>query len=153
MRFVPFDPATKMSEAFVIDREDRELHIAKGAFEVIAKLAEVPADAGDKSTILPQQGNRVIAVAAGAPNALRLVGLIALSDPPREDSAKLVATLRDMRVRTVMVTGDSPVTAQPSPARSVSTAPSARPSSFPKIRASTNSAYSRASFPSRSTSW
>jgi H+-transporting ATPase len=42
---------------------------------------------------------------------LRLAGLIALSDPPRADSAGLVATLRDMGVRTVMVTGDSPVTA------------------------------------------
>ena len=46
-----------------------------------------------------------------AADALRLVGLIALSDPPREDSAELIATLRDMGVRTVMVTGDSAVTA------------------------------------------
>jgi H+-transporting ATPase len=42
---------------------------------------------------------------------LRLAGLIALSDPPREDAARLVAALRDVGVRTVMVTGDSPVTA------------------------------------------
>ena len=35
---------------------------------------------------------------------------IALSDPPREEAAKLVAALRDMSVRTVMVTGDSAVT-------------------------------------------
>jgi H+-transporting ATPase len=53
----------------------------------------------------------VIAVAAGPASALRLVGLIALSDPPREDSPALVAALRDMGVRTIMVTGDSPVTA------------------------------------------
>jgi H+-transporting ATPase len=43
--------------------------------------------------------------------SLRIIGLIAISDPPREDSAELIATLRDMGVRTVMVTGDSPVTA------------------------------------------
>ncbi|HEY5128198.1 MAG TPA: HAD-IC family P-type ATPase [Bradyrhizobium sp.] len=59
---------------------------------------------------LAEQGHRVIAVAAGAPKSLRLVGLIALSDPPREDSARLIAALRDMNVRTIMVTGDSPVT-------------------------------------------
>jgi H+-transporting ATPase len=37
--------------------------------------------------------------------------LVALSDPPRADSAGLIAALRDMRVRTVMVTGDSAATA------------------------------------------
>jgi H+-transporting ATPase len=42
---------------------------------------------------------------------LRLAGLIAISDPPRDDSAPLIATLRELGVRTVMVTGDSAVTA------------------------------------------
>ncbi|MFZ2086715.1 MAG: HAD-IC family P-type ATPase, partial [Candidatus Sulfotelmatobacter sp.] len=38
-------------------------------------------------------------------------GLIALSDPPRADSAKLVTELHGLGVRTVMVTGDAPATA------------------------------------------
>ena len=59
---------------------------------------------------LAEQGHRVIAVAYGPSNALRLVGLIAVSDPPREDSAELIGMLRELGVRTVMVTGDSPVT-------------------------------------------
>jgi len=59
---------------------------------------------------LAGRGHRVIAVAAGAEASLRLAGLIALSDPPREDSATLIAALRDMSVRTIMVTGDSPLT-------------------------------------------
>ena len=42
---------------------------------------------------------------------MKLAGLIALSDPPREDSARLVAELRTLGVRTVMVTGDAPATA------------------------------------------
>ena len=111
VRFIPFDPATKVAEAFAVDGDGKELHISKGAFEVIAGAAAVPADARILVDSLAQRGHRVIAVAAGAPNSLRLVGLIALSDPPREESAKLVATLRDMRVRTIMVTGDSPITA------------------------------------------
>jgi H+-transporting ATPase len=110
VRFIPFDPTTKISEAFAVDRDDHELQITKGAFEVIATVAEVPADARHLVDDLAKQGNRVIAVAAGAPKSLRLAGLIALSDPPREDSAKLIAALRDMNVRTIMVTGDSPVT-------------------------------------------
>jgi len=42
---------------------------------------------------------------------MKLVGLIALSDPPRADSAALVTELRGLGVRTVMVTGDAPATA------------------------------------------
>jgi H+-transporting ATPase len=111
VRFVPFDPATKTAEAFAIERDGRELHITKGAFEAIKKAADVPTGAHRQVDDLAQRGHRVIAVAAGPEQALRLVGLVALSDPPREDSAGLVSTLRDMGVRTVMVTGDSPVTA------------------------------------------
>jgi H+-transporting ATPase len=111
VRFVPFDPSTKTSEAFALDSGGNELRIIKGAFEVIAELAETPADARRMTDDLAAQGNRVIAVATGAPNALRLAGLVALSDPPREDSAPLITALRDMGVRTIMVTGDSPVTA------------------------------------------
>jgi H+-transporting ATPase len=39
---------------------------------------------------------------------MKLVGLIALSDPPRADSAQLIAELHALGVRTVMVTGDAP---------------------------------------------
>ncbi len=110
-RFIPFDPATKMSEAFAMDQAGHEVRIAKGAFEVMAGVAEVPADARRVVDGLAARGHRVIAVAVGPARSLRLAGLIALSDPPRADSAGLVATLHDMGVRTVMVTGDSPVTA------------------------------------------
>jgi H+-transporting ATPase len=110
-RFVPFDPTTRTAEAFALDRDGRELRIAKGAFEVIAEMAAVPADARRRVDDLAGRGHRVIAVAAGPLEALRLVGLVALSDPPREDSAGLISTLHDLNVRTVMVTGDSPVTA------------------------------------------
>jgi H+-transporting ATPase len=111
IRFVPFDPATKMSEAFAVDRDGRELRIAKGAFEALVGTTQVPADASRLVNELAERGHRVIAVAAGPSQSLQLAGLIAISDPPREDSAKLVAALREIGVRTVMVTGDSPVTA------------------------------------------
>jgi H+-transporting ATPase len=110
-RFVPFDPATKTSEAFALDRDGNELRIIKGAIEVIAAVALVPEDARRQVDDLAGQGHRVIAVAVGARQSLRLAGLVALSDPPREDSAELIDTLRDLGVRTVMVTGDSAVTA------------------------------------------
>jgi H+-transporting ATPase len=111
IRFVPFDPATKTAEAFVVDRDGVQSRIIKGAFEIISKLAELPEAARSLVDGLAGQGHRVIAVAFGPGEALRLVGLIAISDPPREDSAQLVTELRELGVRTVMVTGDSATTA------------------------------------------
>src|SRR5450631_1624448 len=61
LRFVPFDPITKSSEAFAVDGDGLELHITKGAFEVIARIAEVPTDARRLVDALAQQGNRVLA--------------------------------------------------------------------------------------------
>jgi H+-transporting ATPase len=110
-RFIPFDPTTRTSEAFAIDRDGNEIRIVKGAFEAIAELAEVSSDGSRQVNDLAERGHRVIAVATGPPTSLRLAGLIAISDPPREDSPSLIATLRDMGVRTVMVTGDSTATA------------------------------------------
>ncbi|MEJ2377762.1 MAG: HAD-IC family P-type ATPase [Pseudolabrys sp.] len=111
LRFVPFDPAIKRAEAIAVDRDGHEIHIAKGAFEVIAQLAPPPSDAERRVDALAERGHRVIAVATGAPGTLRFCGLIALSDPPRKDSQQLIGAVRDMNVRTVMVTGDSAVTA------------------------------------------
>ena len=111
VRFVPFEPATRTAEARAIDEKGQEVDIAKGAFEVIAAIADVPETASRQVDDLAKRGNRVIAVSAGSQGSLRLAGLIALSDPPRKDSAKLIDALRDLTVRTVMVSGDSPVTA------------------------------------------
>ncbi len=110
-RFVPFDPATRIAEAFVTDRDSSALRIVKGAFHVLAEIAETPADARHQVNALGERGHRVIALALGAAHSLRLAGLIAISDPPRDDSAPLVASLQAMGVRTVMITGDSPATA------------------------------------------
>jgi H+-transporting ATPase len=111
LRFVPFDPATQVSEAFAVDRDGKELRIAKGAFEALVGTTRAPANASRLVNELAERGHRVIAVAAGPSQSLRLAGFIAISDPPREDSATFVGALRELGVRTVMVTGDSAVTA------------------------------------------
>jgi H+-transporting ATPase len=109
--FVPFDPATKMSEAMVEDPGGTTQRVVKGAFAAVSRLAPPSPIATAGSQELEEKGFRVLAVAAGAPDAMTLVGLIALSDPPRDDSAALIAELHDLGVRTVMVTGDAPATA------------------------------------------
>jgi len=109
--FTPFDPATKMSEASVADAAGATQRVVKGAFSVVSGLAQSAPAASAAATELEGQGYRVLAVAAGPATAMQLIGLIALSDPPRTDSAALVTELHALGVRTVMVTGDAPATA------------------------------------------
>jgi H+-transporting ATPase len=109
--FVPFDPAKKTSEATATDAKGGVERIVKGAFTVVASLTAPSPTAVGLADGLEKQGFRVLAVAAGPPASLKLMGLIALSDPPREDSISLISELKTLGVRTVMVTGDAPATA------------------------------------------
>lgn len=90
VRFTAFDPAKKMAEASATDLSGGTQRIVKGAFAIVAGLAQPSPTAAGHAKALEGQGFRVMAVGAGAPGALKLVGLIALSDPPRADSAALV---------------------------------------------------------------
>ena len=111
IKFVPFDPGTKMSEATVLDPGGGTQRVVKGAFAAVIGLIQPSPTATAASEELEGKGFRVLAVAAGAPNAMKLAGLIALSDPPRKDSAALVTELHGLGVRTIMITGDAPATA------------------------------------------
>ncbi|VWB96946.1 Mg2+-importing ATPase [Burkholderia lata] len=111
VKFTAFDPAKKMSEASVTDSTGGAQRIVKGAFAVITGLAEPSPTAAALASELEGKGFRVLAVAAGTPAALKLVGMVALSDPPRDDSAALITELHGLGVRAVMVTGDAPATA------------------------------------------
>jgi H+-transporting ATPase len=111
-KFVPFDPATKMSEATAVDAGGAAVRTVKGAFTAVAAIAQAPPDASTTADQLEARGFRVLAVAVGPPTALQIAGIIALSDPPRADSAALIAELHTLGVRTVMLTGDAPATAE-----------------------------------------
>jgi H+-transporting ATPase len=105
VRFIPFDPETKRSEA-VFDQNGEPLRVLKGAPRVIAALVQGVPDVGADIERLAAHGYRVLGVASGTGDALRLAGLIAFEDPLREDSRALVQRLRDLGVRVLMVTGD-----------------------------------------------
>ena len=111
IKYVPFDPGTKMSEATVLDPGGGTRRVVKGAFASVISLIQPSPTATTASEELEEKGYRVLAVAAGPPNAMKLAGLIALSDPPRKDSAALVTELHGLGVRTIMITGDAPATA------------------------------------------
>jgi H+-transporting ATPase len=110
--FTAFDPTLKRAEATVRQADGVIARVVKGAFTVVQHLANSPPEAAAIVNELQAKGFRVLAVSVGPAAAMRLAGLIALSDPPREDSAALVAELAGLGVRTVMVTGDAEVTAK-----------------------------------------
>jgi H+-transporting ATPase len=109
--FVPFDPAVKMSEARAVDHNGNALRIVKGAFAIVHGLSQHSPDAEKAAHELEGRGHRVLGVAIGTDGAMRIAGIVALSDPPRSDSKPLIDELRALGVHTVMVTGDSPTTA------------------------------------------
>lgn len=111
LRFTPFDPATKISEVLIADRAGSHQRIVKGAPAAVASVAGMTPAATAELDALTHQGFRVLAVAAGPANAMTLVGLLGLSDPPRSDSKELLGELRSMGVDPVMVTGDAAATA------------------------------------------
>lgn len=111
VKFVPFDPATKMSEASVVDQGGQPLRIVKGAFDVVKTLAQPSAAAEAVALDLEKRGHRVLGVALGNAEAMQMIGIVALSDPPRSDSKPLIEQLQSLGVHTVMVTGDAATTA------------------------------------------
>src|SRR6202050_4091560 len=112
VKFIPFDPGKKLSEASATDKDGQSLRIVKGAYGTVIALAEASPAGAAAVGELEKQGFRVLAIVAGpASKPLQLIGLVALSDPPRSDAAALITELAGLGVRTIIVTGDAPATA------------------------------------------
>jgi H+-transporting ATPase len=111
IQFIPFDPATKHSEA-VHELPAGKLRVIKGAPDALGSLVRNAGSIAGEVARLAGQGSRVLAVAAGTEHALELVGLLGLKDPIREDSKAVVQNLKSLGVRVIMVTGDGPATAR-----------------------------------------
>ena len=112
VRFEPFDPSTKRSEA-TVRATGGDVRIVKGEPKMVVALAGDPWDHVEQEVArLSTGGSRVLAVASEFEGTLRLVGLVSLSDPPRPDTRKLVHDLALQGVRIVMVTGDGEATAR-----------------------------------------
>ncbi|MGC8509063.1 MAG: HAD-IC family P-type ATPase, partial [Thiomonas sp.] len=113
--FHPFDPSTRRSDG-IYSVDGAEWHAVKGAANVIGPLCKL--NAAQQAALeaaesrLAENGARVLAVAAGPAGALRLLGVVGLSDPPRPDAADLIAQLAKLGVRVRMATGDALETAR-----------------------------------------
>ncbi len=109
--FKPFDPVVKRTEAEVKDSEGNEFKVAKGAPQVIQKLAggdeEIGKKIDDLSNTFAQKGYRMLGVARSDDgDAWTYVGVLGLYDPPRDDSAETIKTAEEMGLDVKMVTGD-----------------------------------------------
>jgi H+-transporting ATPase len=112
LRRVPFDPKTKRSEA-TITKGTEEIRVTLGSPLTIAPLCgRDPDRIAEEIARRSQGGERVLAVAIGSAEPLRWVGWLRLIDPPRPTSASVIARLKQLGVRIVMVTGDTLATAQ-----------------------------------------
>jgi H+-transporting ATPase len=109
--FKPFDPVVKRTEATVQGEDGRQFKVAKGAPQAILALIEDKKSINDKLTDdvdeFAEKGYRALGVARTyKENMWQFAGLIALFDPPREDSAETIKTAQSMGVSVKMVTGD-----------------------------------------------
>jgi len=106
-RFIPFSAYTKMSG---VDIEGRQLR--KGATEAIITFVKqqggrIPAEITEMSDRISRAGGTPLAVADGS----HLLGIIHLKDIVKVGMKERIAQLRAMGIRSVMVTGDNPLTA------------------------------------------
>lgn len=105
--FIPFSAYTRMSG---VDMDGRRLR--KGATDAIAQFVKeaggkVPQSLQEVSDRISRNGGTPLAVADGS----RVLGIIHLKDIVKGGMRDRLASLRAMGIRSVMITGDNPLTA------------------------------------------
>jgi H+-transporting ATPase len=111
MKFVPFDPVSKKTEASVSSADGTFL-IAKGAPQVILELCGEQLhqkEISEKVEDLAAKGFRTLGVARKRPEDKHFdyMGLVPLFDPPREDSKATIEEAKKLGLGIKMVTGDN----------------------------------------------
>ena len=119
---MPFDSERKLMATRHAVPGGASIVFVKGAPEVVLPLCSEDGTDGAAEQVerLADAGQRVLVLAAGdgdeisldgALGGLRLLGLEAMIDPPREAAFDAVAASQDAGVRVMMITGDHPRTA------------------------------------------
>ena len=109
--FKPFDPVLKRTEATVESRDGGRFKVSKGAPQVVLSLVsnktEIENKVNEIISTFASKGHRALGVIKGDEEGnWQYVGLLAIYDPPREDSAETIKTAQKMGVNVKMVTGD-----------------------------------------------
>ena len=108
--FKPFDPVSKRTES-LIEAEGKDFQVSKGAPQMILELAENRDEIKTEVEKIVDEagthGYRTLGVARTDEKGKWVyVGLLALNDPPRDDSAETIRRAQEMGVKVEMVTGD-----------------------------------------------
>jgi potassium-transporting ATPase ATP-binding subunit len=106
--FIPFTAQTRMSGVDYAGRRIRKGAAASVRAWVTDNGGTVPDDLDPIVAGIAGNGGTPLVVADGA----RVLGVIHLKDTVKEGMAERFAHLRDMGIRTVMITGDNPLTAK-----------------------------------------
>ena len=111
LHFVPFDPVHKRTEATVKGPDGKQFKVAKGAPQVILQMATNLSEAKpavEKAVNeFAARGFRSLGVArADQDDKWQFVGVLPMSDPPREQAKATIASAAQMGVKVKMVTGD-----------------------------------------------
>lgn len=111
LSFKPFDPVSKRTEATIEESRGTRYTVTKGAPQVILSLIQnVEAISQEVDAYVNEyasKGYRALGVArTDVQGKWNYVGLIALYDPPREDSIQTISTARTMGIQVKMITGD-----------------------------------------------
>ena len=111
VHFQPFDPVHKRTEATVKGADGKQFKVAKGAPQVILQMAtniaDVKAEVDKAVNDFAARGFRSLGVArADEDDKWQFVGVLPMSDPPREQAKATIASAVQMGVKVKMVTGD-----------------------------------------------
>ncbi|MBP9842001.1 MAG: potassium-transporting ATPase subunit KdpB [Simkaniaceae bacterium] len=104
LEFIPFTAQTRMSGANLLDEQFR-----KGSSDAVEKLMghPLPYEVEKAATHYAEQGGTPLIVC----NQKQVLGVILLKDVIKHGLSELFTRFRHMGIRTVMMTGDNPITA------------------------------------------
>ncbi len=111
VHFLPFDPVHKRTEATVKDSKGKTFKVSKGAPQVILELAankvHIRNELEKTVNEFAAKGYRSLGIArSDEKEKWQYLGILALSDPPREDCKDTIVAAKQMGVDVKMVTGD-----------------------------------------------
>ncbi len=112
MRFSPFDPVHKRTEADVKGPDGQSFKVTKGAPQVVLDMCsgnnDLVSSVEARVEDLARKGYRTLGVARSDDSTgWNFLGLLPLFDPPREDSADTIKRAREHGIAVKMVTGDN----------------------------------------------
>jgi Ca2+-transporting ATPase len=132
---LPYEPHNRYAQSLRRNGDGHLTLYVKGATELVLSMCAADGDPGEEKTgvvarvhaahdAFAREGYRVLAIARRRvaegefsgpelphPSGLQLLGLVALTDPPRSDIAESIGLCVAAGLRVIMVTGDHPLTA------------------------------------------